>query len=189
MTIGYSIDLLFDKEFESYVKGLWKGCAKKGFACRLSSVEGDVMPHIAISLYENIEDDEIIPLFERYKNIDEKKAEFLSSAVCLFKNTYVTYINVNVNRSMLDYFENAYHFFSALSDKSSPYYVPYSIIPHVSISRCDSLKKAKKCWNYVADVFQPQKFTVGKIGLFKLWFDDAHVLKRCVLVDEKVLME
>lgn len=187
MKIGYAIELLFDDKFDSYIRSLWDSCQINGLSNHMFDIEGDVVPHIALSVYEGITDDDIIPLFERYKNVNENKSVFHSSAVCLFKQTLVTYLNVNVNRDMLNYFENIYHFFIELSGKCSQYYLPYNIIPHISISKCDSLDDAKRCFGSVADIFEPQQLLTEKIALFKLYFDDNHKLIKCEKMDEKVL--
>ena len=131
---------------------------------------------LLFSVYEDVKDDEIMHLFKRYKNIKETKSYFESSSICMFKQTNVTYINVNVNRDMLNYFENVYNFFVSISGKCYPYYLPYVIIPHISIAKCNNFEQAKKCWGYVADKFNPQKLLVEKIALFKLYFDDDHKL-------------
>jgi len=187
MTTGYAIELLFDKEFENYVRSLWDGCAQNKLSDHMISIEGDVIPHIALSVYEGIADEDIVPLFERYKNVAESKACFQSSSVCMFKQTLVNYLNVNVNRDMLNYFENVYHFFIELSSKCSSYYLPYTIIPHISISKCSNIEDAKKCFGYIADNFNEQQLLVEKVALFKLYFDDNHTLVKCEKMDEKVL--
>ncbi|MEX1377783.1 MAG: hypothetical protein AB1Z23_10000 [Eubacteriales bacterium] len=187
MKEGYSIELLFDKNFESYVHDLWLSCAENNLSNYMTSIEGDSVPHIALSVYESVDKQEIQSLFDRYKNVDIIKAEFQSSAICMFKATNVIYINVNVNRDMLNYFEDVYHFFVGISDKCSPYYLPYVIIPHISIAKCNDFEKAKKCWMHIANIFQPQKFWVEKIALFKLYFDDNNQLTKCKKVDEIML--
>ena len=189
MTTGYSIELLFNKEFDEYVRSLWQSCKQQNLSNYMLDIQGDVMPHIALSVYENVSEDEITSLFELYKNVPEKVSCFESSAICMFKKTLVTYINVNVNRDMLNYFENIHHFFVNISSKCSPYYLPYTIIPHISVARCDDIDRAKKCWSYIADTFEPQKLVVQKIALFKLIFDDDHKLVKCTFIDEKVLDE
>ena len=187
MKEGYSIELLFNKEFESYVRSLWQSCSDNHLSDYMISIDGDVIPHIALSVYENVEKEAIQPLFTRFKNVEIKKAQFQSSAICMFKATNVIYINVNVNRDMLNYFEDVYHFFVDLSDKCSPYYLPYVIIPHISIAKCSDFEKAKVCWAHVADMFQPQLFWAEKIALFKLYFDDDNQLTKCIKVDEIIL--
>lgn len=188
MKTGYAIELLFDNNFENYVCSLWDDCAKHNYSDHMTQIEGDVIPHIALSVYEDITDDDIIPLFNRYKNVKENKASFNSSAVCMFKQTLVTYLNVNVNRDMLNYFENVYHFFIELSSKCSAYYLPYTIIPHISIAKSDSIGDAKECFGFIADRFEPQQLIVEKIALFKLYFDDNHKLIKCQKMDEKDLV-
>ncbi len=187
MTTGYSIELLFDDEFSAYVTGLWQSCKKNNFSHYMQSIKGDVTPHIALSLYEGVHEEKITSLFKRYKNVKERSASFESTAVCMFKDTFVTYINVNVNRNMLNYFENIYNFFAEISDNCSPYYVPSMIIPHISISKCTSLQESKTCWNHIADVFERKTLTVKKIALFRLIFDDEHKLTECNFLDEKIL--
>ena len=187
MTTGYSIELLFDEEFSAYVRRLWQGCSENRFCHYMHDIKGDVTPHIAMSVYENIAEDDITSLFERYKNVEEYKSSFESTAVCMFKETLVTYINVNVNRNMLNYFENVYHFFVDLADNCSPYYLPTLIIPHVSISRCQNMEEAKRCLCYTAGVFEHRKLTIEKIALFRLHFDDSHKLVQCDFMDAKEL--
>ena len=48
MKEGYSIELLFNKEFESYVRMLWQECAKNGLSDYMLQIQGDVTPHIAL---------------------------------------------------------------------------------------------------------------------------------------------
>jgi|GEM_PF-5493512 len=187
MKEGYSIELIFNNKFDSYVRNLWKSCADNSLSKHMNSIKGDVIPHIALSVYENVTEKEIIPLFKRYRNVTEKKAIFESSSICMFKATNVTYINVNVNRDMLNYFENVYHFFVSISDKCSPYYLPYVIIPHISIAKNDNFEDAKSTFCHVADVFEPQTFMVEKIALFKLYFNDDNHLIKCEKIDEKLL--
>ena len=189
MKEAYAIELLFNKEFTDYVRSLWESCSDNSLSNQMRSIKGDVVPHISLGIYEDVSEAEIVSIFNRYKKFDESKAYFESSAVCMFKKTHVTYINVNVNRDMLNYFENVFNFFSAISDKCSPFYLPYVIIPHISIAQCDDFQQAKKCWEHVVDKFVPQKLLMEKIALFKLFFNEERVLVECRKIDEKLLLE
>ena len=189
MKVGYAIELLFDREFDDYVRTLWQSCSDNNLSKYMKNIKGDVIPHIALSVYEDVDEETITSLFTRYKNVKEHKAYFESGAICMFKATNVTYLNVNVNRDMLNFFENVYHFFVSISAKCSPYYLPYVIIPHISIAKCDEFEDAKKCWCHVADIFEPQRLLVEKVALFKLYFDDEHRLVDVKLMDEKVLLD
>lgn len=177
----YAVDLLFDKQFDKYIRSMWHKCEEAGVCSFMLGCKG-AEPHMAVAVYEGIDRNTLQKLFDQLKQCTMPISTVYFPSVCLFKTTKVTFLNTVATKELVGYIETIHTAFSEVADKCSEYYKPEYIVPHVSLGKNDTIEEAKATFNFVLDSFIPRKAQIVAVELVEIKMADGGCLD-CMLID------
>jgi 2'-5' RNA ligase len=181
----YAIEVFFDKEFDFYVRNLWSKCDQSEISFFMNRIEG-VEPHIALSLYEDIDSNKLITMFEEFIRTDLKSFDLFIDSVSVFPVTMVTYLQPNAKQEFINLMNTIHNYFVDFENNCNPYYKPDRWFPHVTIAKNVTIDELKKAQNFVVDNFVPQRIKVQRLGLVEINYLD-HKCVSCRTITYKEL--
>ncbi|WP_054958521.1 2'-5' RNA ligase family protein [Paenibacillus dakarensis] len=179
----YAIEIFFNKEFDLYVRELWKLCHEKNLSSFMNSVQG-TEPHIALALYGDIEQLNLVEKFREFTQYDLNEFELHFDAVAIFPQSMVTYLQPNSTREFTGLMTKIHKFFQEFEEYCNPYYAPGRWFPHTSIGKNNSLEEGLKTINYIIGRFKPQIARATRLVLVEIDKGENNISCRNLLTKE-----
>lgn len=160
----YLISLYFDHVTNKKVQSLVKQVAS--VTGNTFMLDNNIPPHITLLAFDIQDEQRAIRLFEKSVQ-DLKNGELLFTSVGVFKKR-VLYIEPVLNEYLHNLSMKIYSNLEGVKDiKFSPYYKPFSWIPHISIGKHLDEVEMEKALGLIIRKFDVFTGTVTHIGLAK----------------------
>ena len=172
---SYAINLSFNKEFDGYVRELWRKSSEIKGTSFFRNVEGKA-PHIAVGFYRGVESHGFISKFDKILNEELKSIELYVDAVAMFKATNLIFLQPNISIELIGIIDKVQEAFNEYEENINAYYKKERIFPHISIAHDNDIEIAKKIYECVLDNFEPQKVTVKGIELVEVIYKDNKII-------------
>lgn len=160
----YLISLYFDDNTNKVIQNYINKVAEK--TGNTFMLDGNVPPHITISAFETKREDACITvLSDVVEQIECGKLQWVSLGEFL---PYVIYISPVLNEYLYELIVKIYGNVKKVPEtKMSPYYRPFSWLPHTTIGKKLSKEEMQVAFEVMQKQFQVFEGTVTKIGLAK----------------------
>ena len=171
----YLVSAYFDEETNNRIQQYINHVAKKTGNTYMP--DGNVPPHITISSFDTGEIDKVISLLEQsLSNTKQGKIKWTSVSAFL---PYVLYISPVLNHYLQELSEECNRCLQTVERiKISPYYQPFSWMPHTTIGKKLTKEQMQIAFEVMQHQFGPFEGTITKIGIVKTNpYEDIIVLK------------
>lgn len=174
---SYAIEVLFNQEFDEYVRDLWRQCDINNVSSFMNQVKG-TEPHIALAVYESIDLEKVKTRFNEFINQDLFSFELVFDAVGIFQTSNVTFLQPNVKMEFTDLMMQVHEYFQDFKNQTNLYYSPERWFPHVTVAKNNTSDELKKTIEFIIERFNPQKAKVKRLVLVEIEYIDGNVICR-----------
>ncbi|XID94898.1 2'-5' RNA ligase family protein [Paenibacillaceae bacterium WGS1546] len=174
---NYAIEVFFNQQFDQYVRDLWRQCDSNHLSSFMSRVRG-TEPHIALSVYENVDSAQLETKFNELAAIHLYEIELIFDAVAVFPTSNATFLQPNVKREFNELMTTIHEHFKEFSEQCNMFYRPDRWFPHVTISKNNNLADLKKTASYIIEQFAPQIGRVEKLVLVEIEYLNGEIYCR-----------
>jgi len=183
---SYAIEIFFNNEFDEYVRGMWKRLYDNNISYFMEDIEG-VVPHIALSVYNDVNSEKLKKDFSKYVEKDFRSFELYFDTIAMFKATGVIYTRANINTQIFNLFMDVKKAFKNYSRNESVFYSPERWNPHCTLGKLDGNEKIGEAFQFCYDNFEPKKVMVCEIALIEVAFEGDKCLVCRTLSSKKFL--
>lgn len=161
----YSISIYFDDKTNKMIQNYINRVAEK--TGNRFMVDGEVPPHITISLFETKQEEQVIEALEKaVGKINSEQVQWVSVGTFL---PYVIYLTPILNEYLHSLEQIIYASIEHIEEtKISPYYRPFQWIPHTTIGKKLSQEEMKVAFEVLQKDFCVFEGMVTAIGLAKM---------------------
>ncbi|MBE9466748.1 MAG: 2'-5' RNA ligase family protein [Bacteroidetes bacterium] len=160
--IGYAIELLFDTKSENKIFELVETLKKHKIKNKFLEVKSK--PHIALSVFDKIDENEVINLI---KNIEIKKMKISMNGIGTFHGKENTIYLIPKATTELLNFQKSLHKQLLSYSNCWDYYYPENWIPHCTVAMNVADDKFLNAFKLIRENFSPINATIKKINLIK----------------------
>lgn len=161
----YAVELLFDKETEEYIYGIWDILHRTGLNRYM--IESGGKPHITLAIYDTVN----YPLFEERVELFLKDMEGFPlrfSSFGMFPGGRGTvFIAPTVTSHLLDVHSRFHRVFKDYDGLAWEYYRPGVWVPHCTVSTDTGHQTAIEVFNIVNETFQGMTAQVNAVAIVK----------------------
>ena len=160
----YLVSIYFDEKTEQNMRSFINQVAK--VTGNTFMLDGNIPPHITLLGFQGKDETEIIRLLdEGIKDIESDSIYF--GSVGEFKGQ-VIYLQPILSEYLHQLSQKVYHIYKDKEDISfSPFYKPFSWIPHMSIGKHLEEGQLMEAFRYLVKNFVPMEAQVTRIGIAK----------------------
>ena len=166
----YLISIYFDEKTEKIMQGYINQVAK--VTGNTFMLDGNIPPHITVLGFQGKDEQELIEIFDKHidnirniENTKENKLYFGSLGV--FKGQ-VIYAQPVLNEYLHELSQMVYDVFGNVDGiEFSPFYKPFSWLPHMSIGKHLNEKQMEEAFKTLVKNFVPMEAAITRIGVAK----------------------
>ncbi|MBA1336299.1 MAG: hypothetical protein HPY66_2734 [Firmicutes bacterium] len=161
----YAVELLFDKETEEYIYGIWDILHRTGLNRYM--IESGGKPHITLAIYDTV----------NYPRFEERVEHFFGgvegfplnfSSVGMFPGGRGTvFLAPTVTSGLLDVHGRFHHAFKDHDDLAWEYYKPGLWVPHCTVSTDTDYETAIEVLNLINETFRGMTAQVNAVVIVK----------------------
>ncbi len=165
----YAIEMYFDKETEEKIMSLAHKIADSKLSTKY--LEWKTRPHVTLAVFNDVDEGKCIDLMKEFVKGRKAIPAFLS-AVGMFNDTKVVYLNPSMKKSMYQMHTELYEAIKDFDFKGWEWYQPDGWVPHctIALSSEDEDDIFYKTSELVLREFEKMSGKYTAIGLVKITF-------------------
>lgn len=168
----YAVELFFDDDNETYVKGIWEGLKVRGISSNMADIH-EMRPHITLAVYNSeLPIDQYLQTFDKAtKKISSFEVKFESLSIFPPSgdfSTSVVFAPPTNTIQLLELHNRFYLDFDEYNSYANALYIPGRWTPHCTYAiglDDDALSKAIE---YCLEQFRPKQCTITEIAVVKI---------------------